>query len=129
MSANVFSLTQKADGFHFLSAEGVSREKRKKLLGTVYPTAEAAEFAATGDTFTGGAEGDITAQHAVGICTHADNVISFGGGSRRHRTNFRYHRNGRHYTTTYHEIWRVPGGWRVIDKFKYSVSRKFCGCN
>lgn len=122
---NKFYLTADAEGFHFESASGVSVEKQQELLGTTYPTADAAEFAATGDVID---SDEITVQHAVGICTHFDNVISFGSGQRRHLTNFLRHEDGRHYTQTKHQR-NTLFGWRTTDKFNYSVRRSFCGCN
>src|SRR5215213_4578288 len=112
-------------GFYFVGFDNVGVEKREELkAGNPYPTAEAAEFAATGNTLS---EDGITAQHAYAICTHSDNVISLQTGGGHHRTNFRKHDNGRHYTTTFHEVF-TQSGWVAYDRFRYSVTRRYCGC-
>lgn len=117
---------EKGVGFYFVGFDNVSVEKREELqAGNPYPTADALEFAATGNTPD---ENEITIQHAVAICTHSDNVISLQTGGGHHRTNFRKHDNGRHYTTTFHEVF-TNSGWVAYDRFRYSVTRKYCGCN
>lgn len=120
-----FELVQDAAGVRFVAASGVGDALKERLLSTTYPTAAAAELAATGDEVD---SGEIVVQHAVGICTHFDDVVSFGDGSRRHVTDFTGHQDGRHYTVTKHQH-RTLFGWRTDARFRYSASRRFCGCN
>lgn len=121
-----FTLTLNAEGVRFTEAYGVSAQLKQTLLNTLYPTPEEAEEAATGQPLT--EEGEITIQHAVAICTHADNVISFGGGVRRHVTDFRKHENHRHYTVTKHQKYVSGLGWITTERFYYSARRTYCGC-
>jgi hypothetical protein len=119
-----FILVMRNDGVHFKEVYGVSWQLQQELLNTVHPTPEAAEEAATGRD----SSQEISTQHAVGICTHFDNVISFGGGARRHITDFRKHENHRHYTVTRHQLYVSGAGWITTERFYYSASRGFCGC-
>src|SRR5215207_10321137 len=113
-------------GFYFVGFTNVGVEKRAELkAGNPYPTPEDAEYAATGNTVE---EEGITIQHALAICTHGDGVTSLLTGGGRHLTNFRKHENGRHYTTTFHQV-LTNSGWVTYNRFRYSVTRRFCGCN
>lgn len=125
---NVYRLRISAETgeVRFVSVEGVSSQLKQTLLNTVYASPEEAEFAATGVETQ--EAGEITVQHAVGICTHADNVITYGTGTRRHVTDFRKHENGRHYTVTRHQKYVSGAGWFTVERFYYSVRRSYCGC-
>lgn len=121
-----FTLVLNANGVRFTEVSTTDWVLREELLNTLYPNPEAAEEAATGRTLA--EEGEIVVQHAVAICTHFDNVISFGGGSRRHVTDFLRHEDGRHYTITRHQKYVSGAGWLTTDRFRYSARRSYCGC-
>lgn len=71
---------------------------------------------------------EAASAHAAAVCTHSDGVVTGLTGAGRHLTSFRYHKNGRHYTITRHQILQ-PWGWVTVNTYRHSETRNFCGCN
>lgn len=104
----------------FTATRSVSEELREEIMGTVYPTPEAAL-----DAVHAPLPGNPAFAHAVLKCTTRDGVVSENTGGGYHLTNHRFDRDGYRYTKTWHMVYSHPAPV-ATDVFFAKIDKRYC---
>ena len=98
----------------YTSARAVTEELREEIMGTTYPTPDAAIDAVVGVELAG----NVAQAHAKNVCwRHRYGKVSNQTGGGRHLTWWRKDYRGFRYTTTAHQV-LTQNGYQTISTFK-----------
>jgi hypothetical protein len=105
----------------YKAASHISEELREEIMGTTYPTPDAAIAAVVGPL-----PGNPAHAHAVNVCWNGPGgKASHQTGSSRHWTFHRYDSGGYRYTTTQPQLLQT-WGWLTTDTFKTRTRLSYC---